>query len=142
MTAPLRLLRTLVLPLALVGMMALGSVQSISCDMHGLGAMQAKGAHSHSGVGYRSHTSAHETATAPRHEHSPARDSSGGDCCCTCIGDCTAPAQTATVPTTPTLRVALVAAEPHRLPDAEPEQSLPTEPDRLLPFANGPPEIG
>ena len=44
-----------------------------------------------------------------------------------------------TPPASVTLRVTLVDAEP-RLPlDREPLQAPPVEPDRLLPFANGPP---
>jgi hypothetical protein len=123
MTAVARLLRTLTLPIALLGMV-LGGVHGVSCQMHGLGAMHVQAS---SAAG---HTHAHGAS----HGHDDA-----GECHCTCIGDCTAPLPTATVPTTITIRVAETAAEPRRMPDAEPEWSRPWEPDRLLPFANGPP---
>jgi hypothetical protein len=121
MTAVARLLRTIAFPIALLGMM-LGGVQSASCQMHGLGAMHA------------------QAPTTGGHEHGGSHGQhDAGDCHCTCIGDCTAPLPAATVPTTITIRVAEAPAEPHRLPDAVPEWSPPSEPDRLLPFANGPP---
>jgi hypothetical protein len=125
MTAVVRLLRTLAFPIALLGMV-LGGVQSASCQMHGLGAMHAQApsaaAHAHGAT---------HGGSQGRHD--------AGDCHCTCIGDCTAPLTAASVPTTITQRVFETAAEPLRLPDAEPEWSSPGEPDRLLPFANGPP---
>lgn len=121
MTAVARLLRTLALPIALVGMV-LGGVQGASCQMHGLGAMQAQG------------------PRAAHHAHGATHgDGDGGACHCTCIGDCTAPLPAATLPTAITVRVAVLAAEPARLPEAKPEWSTPREPDRLLPFPNGPP---
>ena len=123
MTAVARLLRTLAMPIAFLGMV-LGTVQSASCQMHGLGAMHAQAP---SAAG-------HEHGGSHQH-HDP------GECDCTCIGDCTAPLPAATVPSAITVRVAALAAEPRRLPDAEPEWSPPTEPDRLLPFANGPPTV-
>jgi hypothetical protein len=122
MTTVARLFRTLAMPIALLGMV-LGGVQSASCQMHGLGAMHAQaaaaGGHDHGG----SHGHRHDA----------------GDCCCTCIGDCAAPLHAATVPTAITVRVAVLAAEPSRLPDAVPAWSPPSAPDRLLPFATGPP---
>jgi hypothetical protein len=125
MTAVARLLRSIALPIALLGMV-LGGVQSASCEMHGLGAMQAQAP---SAAGH-----AHGAAHGASHGQHDA-----GDCCCTCIGDCAAPLPAATVPTTITIRVAETAAEPRRLPEAQLEWSAPSEPDRLLPFANGPP---
>jgi hypothetical protein len=45
----------------------------------------------------------------------------------------------ATPPAVATLRVALIDPEPRRALDLEPAHAPPAEPDRLLPFANGPP---
>lgn len=139
MIALVRSVHSLVLALALLGAMVFGSVRQGGCSMHGLGAAgQAHGpAH---GAAAHAHHAASGVERAHGHD-APADGDGHGPCHCTCIGDCTAPAQTATVPVTPTMRVALVVAEPHRLPDAEPDALPPTEPDRLLPFANGPPTI-
>lgn len=118
--------------------MLLDGVQSASCETHGFGAagmhvMVAEGAGSMAATG------------AATHEHgaahgAPAKDADMSGCDCTCIGACTMVAPLAAAPTAVTLRVALVAPQPHRDLDREPVIALPREPDRLLPFANGPPE--
>ena len=116
--------------LALLSMMLLDGVQSAACEMHGMGKM---GAHAGmaDGVG---------AAESMDHHHgAPTHDSQAPGCDCTCIGSCTMVAPLADTPTAVTLRVALVAPQPHRALDREPADSPPREPDRLLPFANGPP---
>ena len=119
--------------LALLSMVMLDGVQSASCEMHGLGAtgMHAvvdEGAGDMVGTG------------AATHEHgAPANDTDMPGCDCTCIGACTMVAPLATPPTAVTVRVALVAPQPRRDLEREPAVALPREPDRLLPFANGPP---
>ena len=81
-------------------------------------------------------------AGTSRH-HQPAAHHGGSDqnadgCCC-CIGDCSAAVALPTAPSAPTLRVALVIAAPRRALDTAPARPTRPEPDRLLPFANGPP---
>ena len=75
---------------------------------------------------------------APAAHHGGGRQDADG-CHCTCIDDCSAAVAQRTAPTAPTLRVALVAAVPSRPLDIEPARPTNPEPDRLLPFANGPP---
>jgi len=114
-------------------MMLLDGVQSASCAMHGSGAASV-----HVMTEGAGHVAATGTAA---HEHgAPAKDADMPGCDCTCIGACTMVAPLATAPTSVTLRVALVAAQPQRDLDREPVIAIPREPDRLLPFANGPPE--
>jgi hypothetical protein len=71
--------------------------------------------------------------------HGDGNQDADGGCHCTCIGDCSAAVALPTAPSAPTLRVALVAAAPSRPLDIEPARPTSPEPDRLLPFANGPP---
>lgn len=116
--------------LALLSMMLLDSVQSAACEMHGVGTMRA-----HAGV-------VHDAGDARSMDHqhgAPADDSETPGCDCTCIGTCTTVAPLAVTPSAVTVRVALVEPQPHRALDREPAASPPREPDRLLPFANGPP---
>jgi hypothetical protein len=142
MLAAVRLLRSAAIPIALLATMAFGSVRSAACEMHGMaparsaqrGTMQTGATHEAS-TSMASHDGAQDHRPAHGHEH-------GGDCCCTCLGDCTAAVPTATAPTSVTVLVAVVTAEPRRIPDAEPEAAPPPEPDRLLPFPNGPPTLG
>lgn len=149
--------RPVLLLLALVSAMALGESGRARCGMHGLGAIGTSGtlpsaaasADEHSAM---SHASAgHHGEHGDRHERGPQgdgqRDDQRGDrtsdtgCDCSCIGDCSVPCGTAEVPTTPTLRVAIVAAAPLHPFAAPSEQATAREPDRLLPFANGPPLV-
>ena len=87
-------------------------------------------------------TTVHHAADMP---HSPPQgghqEHGSGDhgCDCSCIGACTMVAPLATPPAVATLRVALIDPEPRRALDLEPAHAPPAEPDRLLPFANGPP---
>ena len=116
---------------ALLSLVLLGGVQGASCAMHGLAepganAMTAGSMAGHAGMAGMSHEGT--TSDAPGHEG-----------CCTCIGDCTMVAPTVNAPMAPTLLVALLAPEPSRVLDAEPPRPPSIEPDRLLPFANGPP---
>lgn len=117
---------------ALLSAILLGGVQSAACTMHGLGAGLAATAtetgHVAPGVSPSSHGS-------DRHSHGT--DDLG--CHCTCIGDCSMAAPLALTPAAITLRVALVEPEPRRPLDLEPAHAPTAEPDRLLPFANGPP---
>jgi hypothetical protein len=127
--------RTALLLIALLSAVLLGGVREASCAMHGLGAAR-------SGASAAAH---HSTHADP---HAAQASSQGGQrshpdgepgCDCSCIGDCTMATSPATAPTAVTLRVALVEPAP-RLPlDREPAHTPPRQPDRRLPFANGPP---
>jgi len=117
--------------LALLSQVGFGNAESLRCDMHGMGAMMGGGA-------------THGMLAGGGMHHQPATDHGGGDqdsqsCHCTCIGDCSAAVAMPLAPRAPTLRVALVAAAPRRPLDIEPARPTSPEPDRLLPFANGPP---
>jgi hypothetical protein len=118
---------------ALLSAAMLGGVQEASCAMHGLGAAR-------SGTAELASMTHPNHAPAMSHEsrqHSHGAGDSG--CDCTCIGACTMAAPLATPPVVATLRVALTEPEPRRPLDIEPAHAPPAEPDRLLPFANGPP---
>jgi hypothetical protein len=128
MSMPVRLLRSAALLLALLSAVVLGNAREAACEMHGLGAMRMPaeaGVHHGSGHG--------APATTPAGHHHAA----GHECCC--IDECAPSVAVATTPATPTLLVALVAAQPRRIFDERSAQTEPPEPDRLLPFANGPP---
>ena len=118
---------------ALLSLVLLGGVQGTSCKMHGLGdpgahVMTAGSMAGHAGMAGMSH----EGGTSDTHGH---------EGCCTCIGDCTMVAPLVNPPSAKTLLVALVAPEPNRPLDAESPRPPSVEPDRLLPFANGPPPL-
>ena len=117
--------------LALLSAVVLGNEREVACEMHGLGGMRAPAA-----AAVTHHGAGHATASAPSggHEHQGAHDQ---DCCC--IDDCSPAVVVASAPVTPTLLVAFVAAQPRRIFDERSAQTAPPEPDRLLPFANGPP---
>jgi hypothetical protein len=117
--------------LALLSQVGFGNAQSLRCDMHGLGAMLGSRAAHGAMAGGMMH---HQLAT---HQGNGDQDAHG--CDCTCIGDCSAAVTPPTTPSAPTLRVALVVATPSRPLDIEPARPTSPEPDRLLPFANGPP---
>jgi len=128
--------------ISLLSAVLLGGVQEASCPMHGGGAARASAAPAAlAGHAMPAHAMAAHTvakATSPRsdgHQHGP--NHSG--CDCSCIGACTMSAPLASPPIAVTLRVALVEPQPRRSLDTEPAQTPPREPDRLLPFANGPP---
>jgi len=125
----LRLRGVLVL-LALLSQVGFGNAESLRCDMHGMGAMMGDMA-TH---GMLAGGAMHHAAT---HQGDGSQDAQ--TCNCTCIGDCSAAVALPTAPSAPTLRVALVAAAPRRPLDIEPARPTSPEPDRLLPFANGPP---
>ena len=122
-------LRCLNVLLALLSQVGFGNAQSLQCDMHGLGAMQT------------GHASAASAPTAM--QHSATHESHSGTdtdaCHCTCIDDCSAAVSLPAAPIAATLRVALVVAQPRRSLDAAPARPALPEPERLLPFANGPP---
>ena len=124
--------RAALLLFALLSSVMLGSAQSASCEMHGLGAAQGISLDAamadHAGMAVMSHDGSH-TAGGDADSH----------CCCTCIGDCTMLAPLATAPTATTIRVALATPEPRRPIVSERTRAPPAEPDRLLPFAIGPP---
>ena len=117
---------------ALLSVVLLGSVQGASCRMHGLGVAPSETSAvdamaGHAGMAGMSH---HEgTPSEPAEHHG----------CCTCIGDCSMVAPLASAPSAATVLVALVVPAPSRPVDAEPPRPPAIEPDRLLPFANGPP---
>ena len=126
---------------ALLSAVLLGGAQGASCAMHGLGAAQADmTADLMAGGGMAAHggMAGHDAMTGMSHEGSP---TNGGahQGCCSCIGARTMVAPLATAPTAATLLVALVAPEPGRPIETEPRRPPSAEPDRLLPFANGPP---
>jgi hypothetical protein len=128
--------RIAALLVALLSAVLLGGVQEASCAMHGLGAARSDAAAAV--VGTTLHTAAHAPATSHRSgHHSHGRGDHG--CDCTCLGACTVAAPLATPPVAVTLRIALIEPEPRRPLDIEPTRASPVEPDRLLPFANGPP---
>ena len=118
---------------ALLSAALLGGVQEASCAMHGLGAARTERA-APASMSHADHAPgmSHESG-----QHSPGTDDSG--CHCSCIGSCTTVAPLATPPVGVTIRVALIEPEPRRPLDIEPALAPPVEPDRLLPFANGPP---
>src|SRR5829696_148219 len=97
--------RAALLLFALLSSVMLGSAQSASCEMHGLGAAQGISLDAamadHAGMAVMSHDGSH-TAGGDADSH----------CCCTCIGDCTMLAPLATAPTATTIRVALATPEP------------------------------
>ena len=126
----LRLRGVLVL-LALLSQVGFGNAQSLRCNMHGLGAMMGDGAtHAMTAGGMTHHHPAAHQGDGDTHAHG---------CHCTCIGDCSAAVALPTAPIAATLRIAFVAAVPSRPLDIEPARPTSPEPDRLLPFANGPP---
>ncbi len=118
---------------ALLSAVVLGGVQEASCAMHGLGAARAESA-APASMTHADHVSgmSHESG-----QHSTGSGDVG--CHCTCIGSCTTVAPLAISPAAVMLRIALIEPEPRRPLDIEPTHALPAEPDRLLPFANGPP---
>jgi hypothetical protein len=136
MPSPLSLRRLCAAPLfiALLSAVVLGGVQDASCEMHGLGAARA-------GAPAGEQQMANHVATAAgSHESGGGEHGHGsGGCDCTCIGACTVSAPLATPPAAIMLRVALVEPERTETGGIEPAHSLPRAPDRLLPFANGPP---
>jgi hypothetical protein len=114
--------------IALLSAVLLGGVQEASCEMHGLGAARA-------GVQMADHA-----GMARSHESGDvAHDQGTASCDCSCIGACAVSAPLGLPPVAVTLRVALVEPETRWAIGAEPVLSLPRAPDRLLPFANGPP---
>jgi hypothetical protein len=115
--------------LALLSQVGFGNAESLACDMHGPGAMMGGATHG-AMAGMKHHASA-------AHHGSGHQDAGG--CHCSCIGDCSATVALPTAPSTSTVRVAFVIATPLRPLDIEPARPTSPEPDRLLPFANGPP---
>lgn len=122
----LRLRGVLVL-LALLSQVGFGSAESFRCSMHGVGAAMSHDVPAGAMM--------HHPAAA--HHGDSDKDAAG--CHCSCIGDCSAAVVLPTAPGTATLRIAPVAAAPRRPLDTAAAQPTRPEPDRLLPFANGPP---
>ena len=122
---------------ALLSAVLLGGMQGVSCEMHGLGAAQTQAP---GGDDMAAHAGLPDMAGMAGMAHHAGESAPGdGHCACTCIGDCTMVAPLATPPTAAVLLVTLVAPESDRPLDAEPAWSPRAAPDRLLPFANGPP---
>jgi len=119
---------------ALLSAVLLGGVQGASCAMHGLGVAQG-GPMTHGDMADHAGMAgmSHDEGSTDAGEHH------GG--CCSCIGERTMAAPVASAPTTVTLLVTLVAPEPGRPLDVEPRRPPTLEPDRRLPFANGPPPL-
>jgi hypothetical protein len=128
--------------LALLSQVGFGNAQSLACDMHGMGAMvgvRATDGAAPAGMTHHQPGAHHGVAHHGVAHHGDGNQDADGGCHCTCIGDCSAAVALPTAPSAPTLRVALVAAAPSRPLDIEPARPTSPEPDRLLPFANGPP---
>jgi hypothetical protein len=125
---------TALLIIAFFSAVLLGGVQEMSCAMHGLGAAPRAAGETHSAAHHAADAS---QPTHQRGHHEHGRGEHG--CDCSCIGACTAVAPLMMPPVVATLRVALIDPEPRRPLDLEPAHAPPAEPDRLLPFANGPP---
>jgi len=125
----LRRLSAAPLFIALLSAVMLAGVQEASCEKHGVGGAPAG-----------AQMADHAASMAGQHESGHGEHGRGTAACdCTCIGICTVSAPLATPPAAVTLRVALVEPEPSWVIGAEPAIPLPRAPDRLLPFANGPP---
>ena len=103
--------------------------------MHGLGAAQVGAATVRSVPA--SHVAHARKISHDRGRHS--HDDGAHGCDCSCIGACTMTAPLATAPAAVMVQMALVEPEPRVPADVEPAHSPAREPDRLLPFANGPP---
>ena len=127
--------RAALLVIALLSAVLLGGVRDLACETHGLGTMRSSAVD----VGGAVATAAHAMPDMAHGTGGHSHGGDGGDCACTCVGACTTVAPVAVAPAASTVRIAVVAAIPARLLDAGPQQPLPREPDRLLPFANGPP---
>jgi hypothetical protein len=128
-------LRAVILLLALLSAVGLGDAQRMTCAMHGgvMAGTMVRGASS--GADARMPTAGMH---ARHHGESHHQDSHG--CDCTCIGDCSASAPVATLPSATTIRVATIAAQPRLELDARhADAPPPASADRRLPFANGPP---
>ena len=126
--------RAALLVIALLSAVMLGGVLDAACKAHGLGTMPSRSAD----AGVVAVALADDAMPGMSHgggEHS----SDGEECDCTCIGACTMAAPLAVPPSGTTLRIAVVGAEPRHALDVAPEQPILREPDRLLPFATGPP---
>lgn len=121
---------------ALLSAMLLRPGRESACAIHGLGAASAPQV-AMAGM-------SHASPDVPAAAQDAGGDSHGipdGACDCSCIGDCTMVAPLATTPAVVTLRIALIDPEPRRPLDSEPAPPSAVEPDRLLPFANGPPAV-
>jgi hypothetical protein len=118
--------------IALVSSMAFGNAGRASCEMHGLGVHDDEGP-----------TAAVEmTGGSPHadlHEHGDAGAATSEACVCSCTGDCIAARVSGMVPHAPTVRVAVTTPQPIRALDVRTLAPRAADPDRLLPFANGPP---
>ena len=136
-----RFARSASLLLALLSAVLFGSAGEAGCAMHGLGAMPRRAPTAHhdhgashlAGSASANHTEAHANGSGHHdsgsHEH----------CCCSCISECSFTAPLATLPAVHVLLVAVVVPQPRHTFDAQNTELPPTEPDRRLPFANGPP---
>lgn len=130
--------------LALASVVAFGDAGVADCEMHG--AMRGGRAAT---VAPAAHEPGHDAAPADHagghHAGAPAAPDPQGHqdaespCNCSCIGDCSVTSAAARLPAVPTVRIAVVTAEPHRVFDESSALAAPPEPERLLPFANGPP---
>lgn len=130
--------RSVVLLLALVSAVVFGDVSRATCAMHGSGGTGAAMGMSH---GKERAPVIAPSGSAPAHQHGGTHRGDRGDPCdCSCIGDCSISAALAILPAVPTLRVATIEAQPRRVLHARTSEAPPASPDRLLPFANGPPD--
>jgi len=118
--------RAALLLVALLTAVFLGGMQERLCAKHGVSGMSGAAMTGHAAMAGMSH-------------HAGSTDSGGHGGCCTCIGECSMVAPLGNAPTAATLLVTLVAPEPVRPLDVELRRPPTVEPDRRLPFANGPP---
>jgi hypothetical protein len=132
--AALRRLRSTILLLALTSGVTLGESGRTACEMHGIGAITSRAG----GIPTGAH-SAVDVAATPAGHHELAGEVPDGDCHCSCIGDCSVTAPAAIAPTSITVRVAIDRPQPRHTFDARTQQPAFDEPERLLPFAIGPP---
>ena len=127
--------RAALLVIALFSVVLLGGLQDMACEAHGLGTMHSRTVDAGAPAG--------RTGDAmPGMSHDAGDQSSDegeNGCSCTCLGDCTLAAPLAAPPAASTLRVAIADAQPRHPVDTAPDYTPSREPDRLLPFANGPP---
>ena len=109
-----------------------------ACPMHGghggshatVAATTSATASSHDA--HASHDASGVAAAAEQSQHPDAPPA------CTCVGHCCAASVVAPVPTVAAVHVPTAAAESRHV-SARPSCDVPASPDRLLPFANGPP---
>ena len=85
---------------------------------------------------HQEHQAGQEHSAGQEHQGQGAEDEA---CHCSCIGDGSAAVVAAILPTTLTLRVATIEAQPRHVVTVQTSETPTTSAERRLPFANGPP---